>query len=900
MIGTRLGSYEITAKLGEGGMGEVYRATDTKLKRDVAIKVLPAAFTEDKERLARFEREAQLLAQLHHPNIASIFGLEESEGTRALVMELVEGPTLAERLAKGPFPFNESFSVSVQIAHALEEAHEKGIVHRDLKPQNIKASIEGKVKVLDFGLAKAMDPTGALSGSGVGSASQLAASPTLTLGATQMGVILGTAAYMSPEQAKGLPVDKRADIWAFGVVLWEMLAGRRLFEGDSVTETLAGVLKNPVDLDALPAGTPESIRRLIRRCLERNPKDRLRDIGEARLALAEAMAALAEIRSLAPASAPAVAVPVEKRWTRSLPWAVAAATLALSVWALTRTSRTGGTAGSAGAASATTHVELSLPSGVDLVTRVPAGLAVSPDGRTLAMIGFRAGQRLIYVRRLDRVEATEIKASSGVNALAFSPDGGSLVFVPGGSKVIRVSLADQQSATLADCADLRNSLAWGERGIYYLCNGELWRVPAAGGAAVQLTRLDPARREALHTDPVELPGARTLLFANLTHDTATSRIEAISLDDGTRRVVVEKATTPAYSPTGHLLFERDGALWAMRFDAASATVSGHATELLPSTSLAAPLYGSLPYRLSPSGTMAYMPSEFDEKRILAVARDGSEQPLDLPPGAYATPRVSGDGRRLLLERSQSIEALDLERGTRTQMVRGVFGASFSSWSADDRRVLFRRTNLPVWVASDGSGRGGDIPRGTINDYPSSAGPDPDTVLTVRITPETAGDVVLVSIAGAEPERILLASPGYEGAPQLSPDKRWLLYQSNESGQPEVYVRDFPALERAWQVSEGGGVQPRWSRDGREIYSRGGGKIMAASFDGRGSEPRLGKPSALFADEYDFGPGITSPNYDVLADGRFVFFRRTQVSGRIHVVLDWLPELERRIASGGAR
>jgi Tol biopolymer transport system component len=894
VIGRTLAHYRITAKLGEGGMGEVYRATDTRLRRDVAIKLLPAAFTEDEERLARFEREAQLLAQLHHPNIASIFGIEEAEGTRALVMELVEGPTLAERLEGGPLPFKEGLSVSLQIAEALEEAHEKGIVHRDLKPQNIKASVEGKVKVLDFGLAKAMDPAGATSVSG--SASHLAKSPTLTMGATVQGMILGTAAYMSPEQAKGFAVDKRADIWAFGVVLWEMLTGRRMFEGDSVTETIAGVLKNPVDVGALPAGTPESIRRLLRRCLERNPKDRLRDIGEARLALVEAIAAPAEER----AGAPAVAAVAERRWMRALPWAVVVAALALAAWALARAPRAAGSASASGAAGATTHVELSLPAGVDLVTRVPAGLAISPDGRTIAMIGFREAQRRLYVRRLDRVEAVEIKASSGVNALAFSPDGESLVFVPGGSLVVRVALADQQSATLAGCADLRNSLAWGARGIYYLCGGELWRVPAEGGEPVRLTRLDPARRESHHANPVELPGARLLLFANLTDDAATSRIEALSLEDGSRRVVVENATTPAYSPTGHLLFERDGALWAMRFDVASGAVSGHATLLLPATWLASPLYGSLPYQLSPAGTFAYMPSEFDEKRVLVVARDGSERPLELPPGAYATPRVSHDGRRLLVERSQSVEAFDFERGTFSQIARGTMGTSFPHWSGDDRRVLLRRTTLPIWVASDGSGRSGNVRGGTINDYPGSPGLDPDTVLTVRISPETAGDILLVSITGAEPERALLASKAYEGAPQLSPDGRWLLYQSNESGQPEIYVRDYPALARAWQVSEGGGAQPRWSRDGREIYSRGGGKVVAASFDGRASEPRLGRPTALFADEYDFGPGITSPNYDVMADGRFVFFRRTPLSGRIHVVLNWYAELRRLVDAGGAR
>ena len=541
-----------------------------------------------------------------------------------------------------------------------------------------------------------------------------------------------------------------------------------------------------------------------------------------------------------------------------------------------------------------------MPAGVDLVTRVPAGLAVSPDGRTIAMIGFREGQRRLYVRRLDDSEAIEIKASSGVNALTFSPDGRSVAFVPGGSRVVRAALADQQNAVLATCADLRNSLAWGERGIYYLCAGEIWRVPATGGEPVQLTRLDAARREVLHIDPLELPGADHLLFANQTEVAETSRIEALSLGDGKRTVVVDNATTPVVSPTGHLLFERDGALWAMAFDPARVAVSGHATQLMAATALASPLYGSLAYRLSPTGTLAYMPHEFDEKRVLAVARDGSELALDLPPGSYGTPRVSGDGRRLLLEEGQVLAALDFERGTRTRIAASSFGTSFANWSADDRRIVFRRHTVPVWVAADGSGRGGIVPGATINDYSSFAGPDADSMLMVRISSETAGDIFLASISGAFPMKSLVATPAYEGGPELSPDRRWLLYQSNESGEPEIYVRAYPGLERAWQISEGGGVQTRWSRDGREIYYRGAGRILAASFDGKSTEPRLGRPTALFADEYDFGPGITAPNYDVTPDGRFIFLRRTPASGRVRVVLDWLPELERLIAAGGVR
>jgi serine/threonine-protein kinase len=787
-------------------------------------------------------------------------------------------------------PLDEALPIGRQIAEALEYAHERGIIHRDLKPANVKLTPEGEVKVLDFGLAKAMDPAGAASGAG--SASQLAASPTLTLGATMQGVLLGTAAYMAPEQAKGMAVDKRADIWAFGVVLWEMLTGRRLFAGDSVPETLAGVLTSEIDLDALPPEVPAAIRRLLRRCLERNPRNRLRDVGDARIVLGELLAAPHEWQA---SSAAAEAPP--RRWARAAPWAIAAVGIAVAGWALWR-----GPEGAAPEARAggPTRVELSLPAGVDLVTRVPAGLAIAPDGRTLALVGYRGGQRRLFLRRLDDAATTEVKGSSGVNAVAFSPDGEGVLFVPGNARVIRLGLAEGQSRILATGADLRNSVAWGEGSAYYLRAGELWRVPLEGGEPAQLTRLDAPRHEVLHTDPVELPGGRTLLFANLTDDAQTSRIEALSLADGERSVVVTNASSPVLAATGHLLFERDGAVWAVAFDPARASSTGRAVEVLSASALAEPLYGTLAYRLSRTGTLVYLPPEVDEVRLVGVAHDGSERALDLPPGPYALPRASGDGRRLLLEGSREIEALDLERGTRTRVAGGTFGTSFATWSGGDERILFRPHTVPVWVAADGSGRGGPLPGAGVNDYPAAPGPDADSMLTVRIHPESAGDILLTSISGAVPERPLIATAAYEGAPELSPDGRWLLHQSNASGEPEIYVRRYPELERAWQVSEGGGGQTRWSRDGREIYYRSGGRVMAATFDGSASEPRLGRPVALFADEYDIGPGISVPNYDVTPEGRFLFLRRTPASGRVQVVLDWLPELERRLAAGGTR
>jgi serine/threonine-protein kinase len=877
-----LGPYEILAPLGAGGMGEVYRARDTRLEREVALKILPAEVAQDPERLARFEREAKLLASLNHPNIAHVYGFESAtlaDGAPAhfLAMELVPGEDLAERLKHGAIPVDEALGIAKQIVEALEEAHEHGIVHRDLKPANVKLTPDGKVKVLDFGLAKAWEGPGATS-------SDLSQSPTLAHTGTAAGLILGTAAYMSPEQARGRAVDKRADIWAFGVVLFEMLSGRKLFSGETLSDTLAAVLTREPDWSLLPPRTPAGVRRLLARCLERDARKRLRDIGDARLELSDAREA----------SGRTEAAPTSAMW-RALPWGLAAAAALAAGWALW------GRSGLETPARDVIHLDVAFPPDVEPLSTTPGGVAISPDGRAVVTVGVRDGVRRLFIRRLDRGEASEVPGTSGGTAAAFSPDGESVAFFPGSGSITRLSLADQQRKVVASGADLSGGLLWSPAGMIFTRGGALWIVSPEGGAPRALTVLDAARHEVLHDRPMVLAKGRLVLFTSLTTEPGAERIEAVSTDGGVRFVVVERATTPLWSPTGHLLFARDGALLAAAVDPMTAALRGAAVPVMPSGAVESSGWGNLVLGLSASGTLLYMPAGFNDKRVVSVSRDGAALALDLPGGSYTNPRVSPDGRRLLVENGGNvIEALDLARGTRARLTSAAFGTIMSTWTVDGNRVVFRRFNSPSWARADGSGDAAFLPAASVNDWPTSPGPDPDSVIVVRIRPETGGDVFLISISGAFEPKPLIVTPAYEGGAQLSPDGRFLLYQSNASGQAEIYVRPYPALDRQWQVSEGGGVQARWSRNSREIYYRSENRIVAVPISTSGAEPAFGKPVALFADEYDFGQGISNPNYDVTPDGRFVMLRRGPNGGKLRIVVHWTEELKRILAAGGAR
>jgi serine/threonine protein kinase len=861
--------------VGAGGMGEVYRARDTRLERTVAIKVIPQQLAQDGQRMARFQREAQVLAALNHPNIASIYGLEESGDRRALVMELVEGPTLAERLKQGSIPIEEALMIARQIAEALEYAHERGIVHRDLKPANIKLTRDGQVKLLDFGLAKALqDDTMSRDGSDF---------PTLSIQASEAGIILGTAAYMSPEQAKGKDVNRRTDIWSFGVVVFEMLSGRQIFTGETTTEILAAVMRAEPDWTILPTALPPHIRELLERCLVKDDRRRLRDIGDARL----------ELETPAHAALGAESLPTSPLW-RSLSWAIAIVAIVITAWALLHRP------GSNTAPPEVMHLDVVYPTGVEPIAGRPGDLAVSPDGKCVAMIGGRDGVKKLYIRRLDRPEATEV-SDVVAGSVSFSPDSANVTFFPNNSSLTRLSLADRRQVIVTSGIDLTSSVAWGSEQIVYSRGGALWIVSVQDGDSKQLTALSATRQEVFHRDPELLPGGRTVLFSSLTVQAGTERIEAVSIDGQKRWVVVEHAMKPIWSPTGHLLFVRDGAVWAVPFDPKDATVRGEAVTVIPAGVVSTTNYGGLAFQLSSTGTLVFVPADFYSERVISVARDGSEQALNLPPNQYANPRISPDGRRLLIESAFNvIETLDLVRGTRARLAAAALGTGFSTWTADGRGVVLGRSSVPFWVAADGSGKTALLPAGQVNDFPSAPGPDADSIIAVRVQSVTSGDIFLLSISGRFPPKPLLVTPAYEGGAQLSPDRHWLLYQSNESGQPEIYVRRYPTLDREWQVSEGSGVQARWSHTGREIYYRSGRHMMSVALDASAAEPKFGKPKALFADEYDFGQNISIPNYDVTRDGRFIMLRRGPQGGSLRVVTHWTEELNHILSEGGIR
>jgi serine/threonine-protein kinase len=863
-------------------------STDSKLKREVAIKVLPPAFTEDPERLARFEREAQLLAQLHHPSIAAIYGLEDSDGVRALVMELAPGPTLAERLAPGALPIEEALAIARGIAEALEAAHDKGIVHRDLKPQNVKAPVDGPVKVLDFGLAKAMDPTSAASGPTP--ASQLAASPTLTFGATVQGLILGTAAYMAPEQAKGMPVDKRADIWSFGVVLWEMLTGKRLFLGDSTAETLAAVIRADIDLAALPADTPAAIRRLLRRCLERSPKNRLHDIADARIVLEEVMRGDHDGETSAPGSAEA---PRRGRWWAAL---VAALVVGPLGWLLR------GRAAEEPPVPMRLSIQLSAEQ--ELVVSSNATLAFSRDGASVVFRAREHGRDALFRRVLGESEVRRIEGTDNGVAPFLSPDGRWLGFVQTG-KLMKVAIDGGRPFVLASARGAGGATWLPDDTLVFAptYSDGLFRISAEGSEPERLTTPDRASGVLGHWWPDPLPGYRQVLFTAFRTPVDRSRIGVLDLESREVRWLVEGGFFARWSPSGHLLFAREGRLMAAPFDAETATVTGPAVAMVDDLRVV-PIGGWGQFALSSRGTLAYVSETVGNARrgLVWIDRDGRVEPLSVEANRFVSVSLSPDDRQVAVaiqESSLDLWIYSLDSGTLSRLTSSE-GTEFSPvWAADGRELIYVFDRPPfelrrLAVGFPDSGRPVWEEPGELDITEPALGPGGRIAFTVSES-ETGYNVYSRPAAGGEPARPIRATGGDERFASFSPDGRWVVYQSDETGRPEIYVEPLPGPGQRVQVSADGGLEPVWARNG-EIFFRHLDQIRVAA-------TRLGEtfqaepPRTLFAHPMLRGMDETARTWDVTADGRRVIAISVPEANRprrIEIVTDWLEELEESV------
>jgi serine/threonine-protein kinase len=878
--GNRVGPYEILAAIGAGGMGEVYRARDAKLGRDVALKVLPEAFARDAERMARFQREAKVLASLNHPNIATIYGLEDSGTTHALVMELVEGPTLADRIGSGPIPISEALPIAKQMCEALEYAHERGIVHRDLKPANVKVTNDDAVKVLDFGLAKALE--------GDASSIDIANSPTVSRMATQAGVLLGTAAYMSPEQAKGKQVDRRADIWAFGCVLYEILTGTMAFTGETATDTLAAVLKNDPDWSRLPVATPNHVRVLLGRCLQKDVRRRLQAIGDARIALEEVLSGTSEAVSSVGVS-PANGTHAKRR------------TLLFGLGALLIAAITGFVGWNLGRSPAprpVTRTAINLPPGEQLPDLLfgPA-VALSPDGTHLAYVAMQGSSQQIYLRAMDSLEARPLPGTAGAVNPFFSPDSQWLGFFTDG-KLKKISVNGGEALSLAG-APFAHGASWGRQGMIVFAPalvGVLQQVPESGGTPQPLTRFQ--KPEITHRWPEVLPGGKAVLF-----DTSIdSGIAVQSIATGERKNLIPGGAQPRYASSGHLVYAQGGTLMAVPFDSQRLTVTGAAVPVVEDVVQSA--NGAAQYSLSAAGTLVYVPggAQRNESQLVWVNRDGTEQPLAAPPRAYLNPRLSPDGKRVAVTTERQIWVYDLSRDTLTRLTfEGE--SSYPIWTPDGKRIAFESAkngspNL-FWRPSDGSGGVETLTAGEYYQILSSWSPDGKLLAFVDVNPSTGYDIWVLRMSDRKAQPFLQTAFS-EAAPQFSPDGRWLAYVSDESGRNEVYVQPYPGPGGKWLISTDGGTEPMWNRNGRELFYRNGEKMMNVDIATQHGFT-AGKPRMLFEGRYEPTPG-TLPNYDVSPDGlRFLMVKPTEQAGaaptQINVVLNWFEELKRRVPAG---
>ena len=878
-VGSRLGHYDVTALIGEGGMGQVYQATDTKLNRQVALKILPEAFASDPDRLVRFQREAQVLASLNHPGIAAIYGLEEADDTRALVLELVEGPNLADRIAQGPIPLNEALPIAKQIAEALEAAHEAGVIHRDLKPANIKVRPDGTVKVLDFGLAKALDTTPE------GDPSQ---SPTLTAAATQMGVIMGTAAYMSPEQAKGRTVDRRGDVWAFGAVLYEMLTGQRAFAGSDVSEVLASVLAREPDWTLLPRDVSPVLGIYFRRCLQKDPKQRIGDVQDIRLALEGAF----ETTSV---STLETATPQAAGWRHVAPW-VAAVVLAglvtgVGVWNLRPPPP---------ARSPERFVVSAPPSATPSLLAPVTALAISPDGRTIAYRAVVDGEVGLYVRHLDQLEGELLPGTEGAANIFFSPDGTEVGFVsPVDQSLKKIRVAGGPAVTLCPMPGVPRGASWGPNGtiIFAAANAGLFRVSSAGGEPEVL--IDAEGRED-HDWPDVLPRGHAVLFTTDSEaGPGNSQLAVLDLETGDQRGLPLSGSHPRYLSSGHLVYSSSGnTLWAVRFNPDRLEVVGEPIPVLEGVETGAS--GGANVAVSRNGTLVHEGGGARRTRTLAwVDRQGNEEAIAAEPRPYTTVSLSPNGRQVMTQvgsigESVDLVLFDLTRDTATPFTFSPGFDAYPQWTPDGQQVVFYSirddANHILMRAADGTGQVETLMTSENLIVPLSFSPDGRTLVFVESRPETGFDIGTLSLDGEGRTEWLLEDTFSEGRAQVSQDGRWMAYLSTEADQFDIFVRPFPNVDDGrFPIARNAGT-PVWGPDGRELFYQRleDGAIMVVPID---TEPTFsaGNPTVLFDGPYARGGALFM--FDTTDGQRFLMIKEPSATD-ITLVQNFDEELRR--------
>jgi Tol biopolymer transport system component len=863
--GSSFRGYRIESLLGAGGMGEVYRARDTRLDRSVAIKILPESFADDPERLARFEREARTLAALNHPNIAIIHGFEDEQGIQALVMELIEGPTLAERIALHAIPVDEALTIARQIAEALEVAHQHGIIHRDLKPANIKVRPDGTVKILDFGLAKALEPTSA-------KASDAITSPTITSRMTDVGVLLGTAAYMSPEQTKGRAADKRSDVWAFGCVLYEMLTGQRCFDGEDIADTLASVLTKEPDWGALPAATPPSIGTLLRRCLDKDHRTRVADMSTASFAIDEAKA----LGTVAFRSLPLIKERSIAFWQRLAIYSAPALITGLAI--------AGGGVWFAMRPAPLQVSWLTMPTTPATAVTINGNdrdLAVTPDGSAVVYVGNNGTE--LFVRPLDALEPVSI-FTGAPRAPFMSPDGHWVGFVDNATVLKKVAITGGPPVTITTLDGNSRGAAWASNDTIVFATTSstgLQQVSAAGGPTTVLTQPDSARGEADHAWPEPLDG-RTMLFTiwPLKGGVDAAQIAILDRQSGARSVLVRGGSHGHYVKSGHLVYLADNTLRAVAFDPRTHQTRGTPVPVVPEVvSTTSVLAGGVDAVSATNGTLAYirgLGAGGGPRTLVWVDRTGRESPLPAPSRAYVHPRISHDGDRIVVSsQDEEVDILlwNVTRSTLSRLTTAPGVDYYPVWTSDGQRVIFNSAregpNNLFWQAADETGAVERLTRSPNPQAPTGISPDGTRVVFFETSPTNRDDILQVELGGTHKVTPLVQSPSAERNGVISSDGRWLAYEANDSGQFEIWVRPYPEVNSGrWQVSTGGGTRPLWGPRGEELfYMSPTGAIMRVGIE-PGTSWAATTPATIvkagIATGLAASPGRT---YDISPDGQ---------------------------------